>query len=390
MTDLLIQLFIKNADDIQNPSVRAKYGFLASVMGVVCNAVLCVSKIVVGFFAGSISIMADGLNNLSDAAANITSLIGFKMAEKPADAEHPFGHARSEYVSGFVVALLILVIGVELFRSSVQKIINPTAVTFNVVLVGVLAFSILVKCWMSAFNKKIGELITSSTLKATAQDSLNDVYTTIAVLIGVLVGHFTGVKIDGYMGVLVAIFILYSGYSLVKETLSPIIGQAPDAELTEMIKREIETEPLILNIHDLIVHDYGPGHRFASVHVEINSEVDVLKAHAAIDELERLVLEKQGVHLVIHYDPVLLNDPYTQKAYDDVNAIVKSIDKTLSIHDLRTVQEKGKTKVLFDVEKPFDFKTNEENLIAEITEKMLQAYINYLPVITIDNIDIEK
>lgn len=385
MTAILIKLFIKNADDVQNAAVRAKYGFLASIAGVLCNVVLCATKILAGALSGSISIMADGLNNLSDAAANITSLIGFKMAEKPADAEHPFGHARSEYISGFVVALLILLIGVELFKSSVEKILNPTAVSFNIVLVGVLVFSVLVKLWMCSFNKKIGELITSSTLKATAQDSLNDVFTTIAVLIGVLVGHFTGIKIDGYMGVLVAVFILYSGYALVKETLSPIIGQAPDEELTNSIKAEIEKDPLILNIHDLIVHDYGPGHRFASVHVEIDSKVDVMKAHTAIDELERKVLEEQGVHLVIHYDPVLLHDPRTQKAYEDVNEIVKGIDVTLSIHDLRTVQEKGKTKVLFDVEKPFDFEMDEEDLVALITKEIAQKHTEYVPVITIDN-----
>ena len=270
MTKLLIKRFIKDYENTQNSDVRTAYGKFSSIVGIVCNAILFISKLIVGTLSASVSITADAVNNLSDASSSIISLLGFKLASRPADEEHPYGHGRYEYLSGLMVAVLIMVIGVELFKSSLDKVLHPSAVEFSWVTVGVLAFSILLKTWMALFNTKTGKMINSNTLIATAADSRNDVITTGAVLVAAILSHFIGFELDGWMGLGVAVFILYSGFGLVKDTLDPMLGKAPEDEQVEEIRQKILSYPGVLGTHDLMVHDYGPGRQFASVHVEID------------------------------------------------------------------------------------------------------------------------
>ena len=386
MTDFLIKVFIKNVQQPELPRVRARIGLLAGVVGICCNALLCTLKIGVGLVAGSVSIMADGMNNLSDAAANIITLIGFKMTEKPADSEHPFGHARSEYVSGFVVSVFILLIGFELMKSSVTKILQPAPITFESLQIYLLIFSVLLKIWMSGFNNKLGNTIQSTALKATAKDSMYDAVTTAIVLAGALAEHYTGFFVDGYMGFAVSLIILYAGYNTAKETLSPIIGQAPSDETISLIMQVVQQEPLIVGVHDLLVHDYGPGKCFASLHVEIPEKEDVMKAHEVIDGIEKYILEQYQIHLVIHYDPILTDDPLTNKMHEMVKEKLLEIDETLSLHDLRAVKEETQIKITFDVEKPFGYEVPEEELVAQITEKIRAVSKNYMPVITVDSV----
>ena len=303
MTEWLVRKFVKNHDDVENPRVRTAYGTFASIVCIACNIVLCAAKGAIGAAAGSVAIVADALNNLSDASSNIISLFGFKLASKPADAEHPYGHGRFEYLSGLAVAVLILIIGVELVRSSFEKILSPEPVEFSIAIVAVLALSILVKLWMALFNKRIGTRINSNTLMATAADSRNDVIATAAVLAATLASEFLGIDLDGWAGLAVGAFIIYSGAELVRDTVDPLLGKAPDPEFVQHIYRKITSYPGVLDTHDLIVHDYGPGRRFASAHVEMAAEMDPLKSHDIIDNIEEAFREEENILLVLHYDP---------------------------------------------------------------------------------------
>lgn len=287
MTETLVRLFVKNSRDTTDPAVRTAYGNLASWVGIFCNLLLCAGKFLAGTLSGSISIAADAVNNLSDASSSVVSLIGFKLGARPADDEHPYGHARFEYLAGLAVAVMVLVIGVELLKSSVDKILHPAAVTFSWVAMAVLAASIAVKLWMSLFNRTLGKRINSGSLIATAADSRNDVLTTSAVLVASLISHFANVELDGWMGAAVALFILYSGVGLIKDTIDPLLGLAPDPELVQHIHDKIMSYPGVLGTHDLMVHDYGPGRQFASVHVELAAEDDVMASHELIDDIER-------------------------------------------------------------------------------------------------------
>ena len=304
MTEALIRLFIKNPEKTHDPAVRAAYGNLASWVGILCNLALCAGKFMVGTLSGSISVAADAVNNLSDASSSVVSLLGFRLGSRPADEEHPYGHARFEYLSGLAVAVMVLVIGLELGKTSLGKILAPTPVTFSWVTVGVLAASILVKLWMALFNRKVGGRIHSGALIATAADSRNDVLTTGAVLTAALISHFARVELDGWMGLAVALFILYSGVGLVKSTIDPLLGLAPDPELVKYIHERVMSYPNVLGTHDLMVHDYGPGRQFASVHVEMAAEGDVMASHDVIDNIERDFLENDGLHVVIHFAPL--------------------------------------------------------------------------------------
>ena len=385
MIDILIRKFIKNAQNVENPAVRGQYGALAGIVGICCNLLLSTFKMTIGFFSGSISIAADGLNNLTDASANITTLVGFKISSKPADAEHPYGHARSEYISGMFVALMILLIGVELMKSSVEKIIKPTPVEFTLIAAVVLVFSILIKFWMSSFNRRIGKKIHSPALMATAQDSVNDVYTTSAVLLSAIIAQFTGLRLDGFMGAGVALFIFYSGFRMMKDTLSPLIGEAPNDELVSLVAAELLAEPKILGIHDLILHNYGPGRCFASAHAEVSAAEDVLECHDAIDNVERKVLSDYNIHLVIHYDPILVGDPFVDEITKLVHTAADSLFQGLSVHDVRVVKGPDHTNVIFDVVKPFSCKMSDESLIQQLAELLKQKDERLFAVITVDN-----
>ena len=385
MTQLLLRLFVKNRENTQDPAVRSAVGSLSGVVGILCNLLLFCLKLLVGTLAASVSITADAMNNLSDATSSIVTLLGFKLAEKPADEDHPYGHARFEYLSGLAVAVMIIVIGFELGKSSVEKILNPTAVEFTFATCVVLLGSIAVKMWLAFFNNKLGKMINASALEATAADSRNDCIATAAVLLAALVEAVTDWKIDGWMGLAVAVFILFSGWNLAKDTISPLLGEAASRELQEQIVGFIGTDPKVLGYHDLMVHDYGPGQRFASLHVEMDKDEDPLACHEIIDDLERECFRQYGIHLVIHYDPVVTNDPELERMRALVTAILKVKDERLSIHDFRMVPGSGHTNLIFDVSLPCDLRGHEKTL-----QGALEAALNdlgegkYYTVITFD------
>lgn len=384
MTKLLINAFVKDHENTREPIVRATYGKLSGWVGIICNLLLCAGKFIVGFLSGSVSISADAANNLSDAASSIISLLGFKLAEKSADDEHPYGHARYEYISGFIVAVIVLIIGFELLTGSIDKIINPTAVEFSWIAVGVLGASILVKLWLMLFNLKIAKLIDSGTLKATAADSRNDSISTLVVLIAALVSHFCAVELDGYMGAAVALFILYSGVNLVRDAMSPLLGKAPNEETVEAIREKIMSYDGVLGTHDLMVHDYGPGRVFASVHVEMAAERDVLESHDVIDNIERDFLQS-GLNLVVHFDPIVTSDAAVGDMRHEITEIVQQIDERLSIHDLRMVPGPSHTNVIFDCVVPHKFSMSDEELKAEISRFVSLAHPDHFCVITVEN-----
>ena len=384
MTKLLLRLFVKNYRNTDDPKVRGAYGRLAGLVGLVCNLLLFAGKLVAGTLAGSVSVTADAVNNLSDASSSLVTLFGFKLAERPADEEHPYGHARMEYLSGLLVAVLILVIGVELGKSSVEKILHPEAVEFSVLTLCVLIASILVKLWMSLFCKKLGKAIDSTALEATAADSRNDVITTSAVLLGLLAGHFFRWRIDGWVGALVAVFILLSGWSIAKETISPLLGKQADRELVRRISDLVLGHPKILGIHDLMVHDYGPGQCFATVHVEMDMHENPLVCHDILDDIERDALRELHVHLVIHYDPVVTDDVELNHMRALVEKKLKQLDPRLSMHDFRMVRGPQHTNLIFDLAVPFDLSGKTAELKRRIDECVQFEDHKYYTVITFD------
>jgi len=353
-------------------NIRARIGKLSGAVGIICNCLLAAGKLIVGHMTSSMSITADGLNNLSDGASSIVTLLGFKLAEKPADRKHPYGHARIEYIAGLTVAVMILFIGLELGKSSVQKFINPAPIEFSFTAVWVLCASILVKLFMMLFNLKMGRRINSNTLLATAADSRNDVMTTSAVLAASIVEHFYDVRIDGVMGIAVSLFILYSGIKLAGETMSPLLGEGANPELQKQITDYINGCPMVLGCHDLMVHDYGPGRRYASIHVEIDKNEDPMACHARIDRMERECLKNYGTHLVIHYDPVVTDDPEVNSTKRLVNTIIKVRDSRLTIHDFRMKDDGESVKMSFDMILPEDLRGQEQS-IKETVEKALNS-----------------
>lgn len=353
-------------------NIRARIGKLSGAVGIICNCLLAAGKLIVGHMTSSMSITADGLNNLSDGASSIVTLLGFKLAEKPADRKHPYGHARIEYIAGLTVAVMILFIGLELGKSSVEKLIDPEPIEFSFTAAWVLCASILVKLFMMLFNLKMGRRINSNALLATAADSRNDVMTTSAVLAASIVEHFYDVRIDGVMGIAVSLFILYSGIKLAGETMSPLLGEGANSELQKQITDYINGCPMVLGCHDLMVHDYGPGRRYASIHVEIDKNEDPMACHARIDRMERECLKNYGTHLVIHYDPVVTDDPEVNSTKRLVNTIIKVRDGRLTIHDFRMVDDGESVKMSFDMILPEDLRGQEQS-IKETVEKALDS-----------------
>lgn len=384
MVDLLVHRFIENADDTANPAVRNAYGTLASTVGIVCNVLLCVGKGAIGLFAGSVSIVADAVNNLSDGASNVVSLLGFHMAGRPADREHPYGHGRYEYLAGMVVAVLVLVIGVELVRSSVEKLIDPSPTEFSPAVAIVLVASMLVKAWMMLFNRTLGRRIGSVTLEATAMDSRNDVITTGAVLAAAVVSALTGVDLDGWAGLAVGCFILWSGFGLMRETIDPLLGRTPSDELVRHIHDTIMGYPGVLGTHDLMVHDYGPGRQFASAHVEMAAEASPLDSHDTLDNIEREFLERDGMHVVLHYDPIVTDDPQVCDLRNWIAQQVKVIDPELTIHDLRCVPGPTHTNVIFDCVRPHGLAMSDDELRGTISGLVKSRHPGYDCVITVD------
>ena len=388
MTDLLIKLFVKNRTDTKSVTVRNNYGNLGSGVGIFANILLSVVKITVGLLSGSLSITADGFNNLSDLGSSLITLLGFKLAGKPADRDHPFGHGRMEYISAFVVAFSIPLVGFELLKNSVSALINGTAApTFTSTAMAVLAVSIAVKFWMFAFNRKIGKIIDSSALTATAKDSLNDCVATAAILISAIIARFADLpfNLDAVMAIGVAIFIIWSGFTTAKDTLDQILGGPPEPKLIKDISDIVLSFDEFCGIHDLIIHNYGPGRQFASVHVEVPHDTDVVACHEKIDLCEKLVGEKTGVNLVIHMDPIDTDDAAVTAARQTMVSILKSIDQKLTLHDFRmTPASNTRTNLIFDVVIPSHLKLSETELNNIICKAAQQADKTYVCVITFD------
>ena len=385
MTQFLIRCFIKRPDDVKDAAVRTAYGNLASLVGMACNLLLCLGKLAAGTLFGSIAIMADALNNLSDASSNVVSLIGFRLAAKAPDAEHPYGHARYEYLAGLVVSVTILAIGLSLLKESALKVLHPTPVAFSWLSIGVLAASILVKLWLSGFNRAVGKKINSETLMATAADSRNDVLTTGAVLLSTILCSLTGYGIvDGIMGVGVAAFILWSGWGLVMDTLSPLLGESPSPELVEHIERTVMSYPGVLGMHDLMVHDYGPGHQFASLHVEFPAETDPLTAHDVIDNIENDFLKKDRLQVTIHYDPIVTADASVGVLRARLQEHARQLDPQLSIHDLRIVPGDSHTNVLFDLVFPAGYTGDIDQMLAKMCQFVKEQDPKYCCVVKVE------
>ena len=386
MTNILLKLFIKNCEDTQNPAVRSSIGKLAGLTGIVCNCLLTVLKLVIGLLVGSMAIIADGVNNLSDAASSLTTLLGFRMAQRPADKQHPYGHARYEYLSGLAVAALILLIGAELVKSSIAKIINPEPIDISAATIALLAASVAVKLWMSGFYKTLGKKINSTALYATSVDSRNDVISTCAVLLGCLVNYLFGLNIDGYVGLAVAIFILYSSVGIAKDTISPLLGQQADDELVDKITELVLSHEKVLGVHDLLVHDYGPGRCYASAHVELSSDEDPMACHDIIDDIECDVLEKMNVHFVIHYDPVVQNDAEQNEMRRTVGEIIRELNPAFSIHDFRIVRGSAQSKLVFDLGVPYSMIEKKKEIKERIDAALDERGKKYITIIRFDGI----
>ena len=387
MTNLLLRLFVKDYQNTDSSSVRSAIGSLSGTVGICCNVLLFLMKLMVGTLTGSVSITADAMNNLSDASGSIVTLIGFRVADKPADEHHPYGHARAEYLSGLAVAVLILFIGFELAKSSIEKIFDPSAVEFSAVAAIVLLGAIAMKLWLSLFNRTLGKRIDSTTLLATAADSRNDCISTAAVLLAAVVEYFLDLRVDGYFGLGVAAFILCSGWNLARDTISPLLGESADPELREKIVDYIQQQPKVLGYHDLMVHDYGPGQRFASLHVEMDHRDDPMDCHELIDDMERECLRSHNVHLVIHYDPVITDDPELTRLKEKCAGLLHAHDPRLSLHDFRMVQGKRHMNLVFDVALPGDLRGQEQQIRKSVEDTLnAEGPMVYHVIITYDNV----
>ena len=380
---MLAKLFIKDYKNVNEPKVRNAYGILATVAGLVCNAILCVAKITVGVLSKSMAILADGLNNFTDAGSSVVSMLGFRWANKPADKEHPFGHARYEYITGLIIAFIVLFLGFELIVSSVEKITAGEKTVATVIMMAVLAFSVVVKFGMFFYYRSVSRKIGSGSLKAAGADSLNDCISTIAILVCTVVTYFTGVELDGYVGIAVALFIVFNGIKLIKETMSPLLGEKPSPSLVKKISEEICAYDGVKGIHDLIVHNYGPNRYFASVHVEVDAKTDVLGSHELVDTIEREFLEK-GINLVIHMDPVIVDDERVNALKKIAVDALKSIDESLALHDFRVVWGEDRKDLIFDVVATYGFRLDDEEVLAMLDEKIKETDPAAYPVISVD------
>lgn len=384
MNELLFKLFIKDYNDVKKPQVREAYGKLAGMVGVISNLFLCAIKVIAGVLSASISIIADGINNLSDATSSIITLVGFKLAALPEDEDHPYGHARSEYLAGLIVSIIIIFVGLSLGKSSIGKILHPKTLTFTFLTIAILVISILVKIWQACFNYKAGIKIDSSTLKATAIDSRNDVIATSIVLLSVIITKYTGINIDGYLGVMVAVFIILSGIGLIKETSSPLLGEAPDEDLVKQIAQMALSYDGVLGIHDLVVHNYGPSKIFASIHIEVDASVDILKSHDMIDTIEKELGQQLHIHFVVHMDPIKVDDPVISKVKGPISLCLKDFEGVHSIHDMRCVPGSSHTNIIFDVIMDHNCPISKKEVIAAVNKVVKEIDPNYFVVITFD------
>lgn len=385
MFDFLIKTFVKDYQNKDDEKVRERYGKFSGAVGIATNILLFALKMTAGIVFHSIAITADAINNLSDSGSSIVTLVGFKLAGKPADEEHPYGHARIEYLSGLIVSFVILIVGFQLVQSSFDKILNPQEADFSMLTFAVLILSILIKIWQGLFYKKVGKTIGSSAISAAAADSLNDVFATSAVLLGLLITYFTGFNLDGYMGVIVAVVIMVTGVRLIMETSNPLLGMAPSKELVDAIYEKIISYDGILGIHDLHVHNYGPNRRFASVHCEVAAEQDIMVSHDIIDNIERDFLKDNGIHLVIHLDPIVTSDERTNELKMQVGELIQNISPKIGMHDFRVVWGTTHSNLIFDVSVSFDFPLSDAELTQRISEEVSKLDPSYYVVLTVDH-----
>ena len=388
LTDFLLKLTTNKNTNFSDNKIRGKVGYLAGIVGIVINFILFVIKLTIGIMVSSIAVLADAFNNLSDAASSVITIIGFKLSNLPPDKEHPYGHGRIEYLSALIVAFMVMLVGFQFIKTSINRIIHPKVVVFELIPFVILLISIFFKIWLSIFNKKLGDKISSSTLKATSADALGDVFTTSVVVVSLLASLFTNVPIDGYIGVLIALAILYTGFNLVKETISPLIGEAPDEGLKKSIKDGVLSYEHITGVHDLIIHNYGPGRSMASIHAEFPADINVMDIHEVIDRAERELSEKFELHLVIHMDPVSVETEEIIEAKNEVNKIIKDKPSIKSIHDFRIVGKGEKKNLIFDIvvdSSKLDKNTTEEDLKHDICDTIKKDNPQYNCIITIDN-----
>lgn len=379
MTQFLIKTFVKDYKNTNDKIVRHQYGMLGSIVGIICNIFLFVSKFISGLILKSVSVITDAFNNLSDAGSAIVTLIGFKLASKPPDKEHPFGHGRFEYISGLIVSFIIMLVGLEFLKSSIQKIFHPEQIQFNLISLIILIISIFIKLWLSIFNKKIGKVISSKTIEATSIDSLSDVLTTSATIISIIVTALTDIIIDGYIGAIVACVVLFAGYKIAKDTLEPLIGTGVDPELAKSIHDMVLNYDGIEGMHDLIVHNYGPGKSMASLHAEVPANINIQTSHEIIDKIEKEVAEKLNIFLVIHMDPITINDERVLKIKKSIMDIVKAINMKLDIHDFRIIDGQEQINIIFDLAVPLSYNDKQkEDLKLQISKlaKILDSRYN--------------
>ncbi|WP_027636393.1 cation diffusion facilitator family transporter [Clostridium butyricum] len=386
LSQFLVNKFIKDHDNTHDIKVRNSYGFLGGIIGILVNVVLFTIKLSVGLITSSISITADAFNNLSDAASSIITILGFKLSSMPADKEHPFGHGRIEYISALIVAFMVMLVGVQFIKSSFQKIINPDIVVFELIPFILLLVSILLKVWLSRFNKHIGNTINSSALKAASVDALGDVFTSSCVAISFLAAKFTSIPIDGYMGMGVALFIVYSGFNLVKETLNPLLGEAPDPELVNAINEKVMSYDNILGTHDLIIHNYGPGRCMCSIHAEIPSDISLVKIHEIIDKAERDISTELNIYLVIHIDPICIIEGEVKEIYDYIQDYLNNFEYVDSIHDFRVIGEGEYKNIIFDVviDTSKKISLSDGEIKSNINDHVQKVHPDYRTLITVD------
>ena len=385
MQKILVKLFIRDYENTGNLKVREAYGTLGSITGIVVNVILAIIKYIAGILSGSISVTADAINNLSDAGSSIISLIGVKLSAKPADKDHPYGHGRVEYISALGVSFFVLLMGIELFKSSIDKIANPVPVKFNWVALIILLISIFMKLWLGFFNKKLGEKINSSPMIAVMKDSFSDCLATTVALVAIVVSAFSDINIDGYLGIIVAGFIFLAGFNILKDTMADLLGKPADKEITEQIENKLLSYDKIVGVHDMIMHDYGPGRKFASAHAEVSSKDDIMEIHDIIDLAERDIFNEFGIVISIHTDPIVTDDERINSLKDMTNDIIKEISDEMSIHDFRVVDGPTHTNLIFDLIVPHKYHLSNPQIIKIIEDKLSKIDERYFVVITIEH-----
>lgn len=385
MSALLVKLFVKDKDNVTDVKVRTAYGILSGVVGIVLNVILCAAKFLVGSLTGSIAITADAANNLSDAGSNIVTVFGFKLSSKPSDEDHPFGHGRIEYIAALIVSFLILFMSYELAKSSVEKIFNPEPVKFSMVSAVIIAVSIFGKVWLAFFNNKLGKKINSVAMMAVVKDSIGDILATSITLIALILSKFTALPVDGYLGVLVSLFVFYAGFGILKETIGTLLGRPPEKEFIEELESKILAYDGVVGIHDMIIHDYGPGRLFGSVHVEVPANVDICISHDVADIIEKDIEKDMGMHLVVHLDPIEIDNEFVNELRALTAQVIKDIDSSYTFHDFRVVSGPTHTNLIFDVVIPHEHKESRAEIASVISEKINEIDPTYFCVVNVEH-----